>query len=566
MLSVSGKNWEETKVSSRILDKLKNEKNFSEIVSKIIISNNFDDLEINTIKEKISLQNPFYKTNDFIEATNIFNNSLNNNDKIMILGDYDVDGCVSTSLLVNFFNKLNYKFFSYYVPNRFTDGYGASLNLIKKLEIQKPNLIILVDCGSTSNATVNYLQSKKIKTIIIDHHEINKPYPKANCIINPKKNVDYSKFDYVCASLLVYFFIDTFIKRNKININFSQYLPHVLLSSVADVMPLRKLNRVLALEVFNNKQNVSFLNRFIEINKILRPLEINDLGYLIAPILNSAGRLGDPNIVIDLLTSKNSFNKEKIIKKLIDINEKRKKIEKDSLNESSLSKIKKNSNNVLVLSEIILNEGIIGILASRIKEYFGKPSIVITKSHRKYKASARSTSNFNIGRYIKEAIDKKLLLNGGGHNLAAGFTIDKSKINDFEKFINKKFNKDNNILKNNYISKLSLNAVNTDFYNDLEMLTPFGSGNRRPIFLIENVKIIKPQILKDKYISFFIKSKYGKLIQGFSFNILESAINSTLLNNKNQLSLIVQLKQNIWKNKKKLQLILLDIIDLSNKA
>ena len=101
MLSVSGKNWEETKISSRILDKLKNEKNFSEIVSKIIISNNFDDLEINTIKEKISLQNPFYKTNDFIEATNIFNNSLNNNDKIMILGDYDVDGCVSTSLLVN---------------------------------------------------------------------------------------------------------------------------------------------------------------------------------------------------------------------------------------------------------------------------------------------------------------------------------------------------------------------------------------------------------------------------------------------------------------------------------
>ena len=566
MLSVSGKSWEETKVSSRILDKLKNEKNFSEIVSKIIISNNFDDLEINTIKEKISLQNPFYKTNDFIEATNIFNNSLNNNDKIMILGDYDVDGCVSTSLLVNFFNKLNYKFFSYYVPNRFTDGYGASLNLIKKLEIQKPNLIILVDCGSTSNATVNYLQSKKIKTIIIDHHEINKPYPKANCIINPKKNVDYSKFDYVCASLLVYFFIDTFIKINKININFSQYLPHVLLSSVADVMPLRKLNRVLALEVFNNKQNVSFFNKFLEINKILRPLEINDLGYLIAPILNSAGRLGDPNIVVDLLTSKNSFNKEKIIKKLININEKRKKIEKDSLNEINLSKIKKNSNNVLVLSEIILNEGIIGILASRIKEYFGKPSIVITKSHRKYKASARSTSNFNIGRYIKEAIDKNLLLNGGGHNLAAGFTINKSKIKDFEKFINKKFNDDNSILKNNYISKISLNAVNTDFYNDLEILTPFGPGNRRPIFLIENVKIIKPQILKDKYISFFVKSKYGKLIQGFSFNILESAINNTLLNNKNQLSLIVQLKQNIWKNKKKLQLILLDIIDLSNKA
>ena len=262
MLSVSGKNWEEIKVSNRILDKLKNEKNFSEIVSKIIISNNFNDFEINTLKEKISLLNPFYKTKDFIVATNILKNSLNNNDKIIILGDYDVDGCVSTSLLVNFLNKLDYKFFSYYVPNRFRDGYGASLNLIKNLEIQKPNLIILTDCGSTSNDAINYLQSKKIKTIIIDHHEINKPYPKADCIINPKKTIDYSNFNYVCASLLVYFFIDTFIKRNKIKINFSQYLTHVLLSSVADVMPLRKLNRVIALEVSIINKTSLFLTNF----------------------------------------------------------------------------------------------------------------------------------------------------------------------------------------------------------------------------------------------------------------------------------------------------------------
>ena len=137
MLSVSGKNWEETKVSSRILDKLKNDNNFSELVSKIIISNNFDELEINTLKEKISLHNPFYKTNDFKNAANILKKSLDNDDKILILGDYDVDGCVSTSLLVNFLNNLNYKFFSYYIPNRFKDGYGASLNLIKKLTKKK---------------------------------------------------------------------------------------------------------------------------------------------------------------------------------------------------------------------------------------------------------------------------------------------------------------------------------------------------------------------------------------------------------------------------------------------
>ena len=216
MLSVSGKNWEEIKINNRIVEQLKNEKKFSEIVSKLIISNNFDELEINTINEKITFQNPFKNSDDFIQASSILKNSINNNDKIIILGDYDVDGCVSTSLLVNFLNELNYKFFSYYIPNRFNDGYGAGLDLVKNLEQQKPNLIILVDCGSTSNTSINYLKSKNIKTIIIDHHEIHKPYPKANCIINPKKIIDYSSYNYVCASFLVYFFIDKFIKKKKI--------------------------------------------------------------------------------------------------------------------------------------------------------------------------------------------------------------------------------------------------------------------------------------------------------------------------------------------------------------
>ena len=474
MLSVSGKNWEEIKINNRIVEQLKNEKKFSEIVSKLIISNNFDELEINTINEKIPFQNPFKNSDDFIQASTILEDSINNNDKIIILGDYDVDGCVSTSLLVNFLNELNYKFFSYYIPNRFNDGYGAGLDLVKNLEQQKPNLIILVDCGSTSNSSINYLKSKNIKTIIIDHHEIHKPYPKANCIINPKKIIDYSSYNYVCASFLVYFFIDKFIKKKKLKINFTNNLPYVLLSTIADVMPLRKLNRILALEVFNNKQINFFFSQFLEINKINRPLEIDDLGYLISPILNSAGRLGDPNKVVDLLTSKDSTYKENIIKILIDTNEKRKKIENDALNEINLSKLKENPYNVLVLSKIIFNEGIIGIIAARLKEYFNKPSIVITKTKKGYKASARSTLNFNIGKFIKEALDKNLLLKGGGHNLAAGFSIDKSKIKEFEKFINNKFKENNIFINNKYISKISLNAVNVDFYNDLKKLAPFG--------------------------------------------------------------------------------------------
>ena len=252
MRSVSGINWEEININNRILEKVKSEKNFSEIVSKIIISRNFDKTEVNSIKNDTEIFNPFFKNNDFNIAHKILEKSIINNEKILILGDYDVDGCVSSSLLINLFKLINYKSFSYFIPNRFKDGYGASLNLIKKLIKKKPKLIIFVDCGSNSIDAINFLNSQKVKTIIIDHHEIYKPYPKSDCIINPKKNCDYNEFDYFCSSTLTYFFIDLIIKKKELKFNFSKNLIYLLLAIVADVMPLRKLHRIIAIYVINN--------------------------------------------------------------------------------------------------------------------------------------------------------------------------------------------------------------------------------------------------------------------------------------------------------------------------
>ena len=567
MLSVSGKNWEELNINKRLIDKIKLKNNFSDITSKIIISRNFDESEIYSINNDIHLSNPFLRNTDFINGSIILKKSIQNNDKIMIIGDYDVDGCVSTSLWVKFFNQIK-KPISYYIPNRSKDGYGASLDLVKTLIKKKPNLVIMVDCGSNSYESMEFLKSKNIKTIIIDHHEIYKPYPKADCLINPKKDCNYKEYDYMCASTLSYFFLDLFIKKNSLKVIFENNLIYVLLATICDVMPLRKINKIIAKYVLKNRKlNKNYIfDEILLLKKINRPLTLDDLGFLIGPIINSAGRLDDANKVVRLLTSSNNLNVKKIIYDLFILNEQRKKIESNTINELNLSEIKNDLSNILIQYKNNFNEGIIGIIAARLKDFFDKPSIVMTKTKDFYKASARSNSNFNIGKFIKQAIDKGILLNGGGHNLAAGFSIKKDKINLFKKFINSKFLDKNSTLSNNFLSKISLTAINNEFFDDINKTGPFGSENTNPIFLVENIKVLKPKIVNNKYVSFFAKSKSNKMIPAISFNLLESKTNEHLLNNKNPLNMLIQLKENLWNNKKTLQLIVLDIIQVSNNA
>ena len=245
MRSVSGNSWEEIVNNKRIVEKIKNDFGFNDIVSKIIVSRKFSHTEIELINNKIDIFNPFIKKGDFKIGLRVLNQTLKKNEKILIIGDYDVDGCVSTSLLIKFFKIINANF-EFYIPNRFKDGYGASLNLVKKLLKKKPSLIMMVDCGSNSSDVANYLKSKKINSIVIDHHEIYEPYPNFDCLLNPQKESDYDVYNYICSTTLIYFFIDYFIKDNNLQINFKDNLIYVLLSTICDVMPIRNLNKIIS--------------------------------------------------------------------------------------------------------------------------------------------------------------------------------------------------------------------------------------------------------------------------------------------------------------------------------
>jgi single-stranded-DNA-specific exonuclease len=563
MISVSGKKWEQKKTNKNLIEKLKQDYNFSDILSKLVISRKFDQTELSSIDNDLNLNNVFFKNVDFIKSIELVSNSINNQETICILGDYDVDGSAATSLFIRFFESIKHPFF-YYIPDREKDGYGATKKLFQKLILKKPQLIIMVDCGSTSNEAIDYLNQNKIKSLVIDHHEINKPFPEASSIINPKKNNGYLEFDYLCATTLVYFFLDLLSQKIKCKIKISDFLIYVLLATVCDVMPLRKLNRLIALVALKNfdiNKNIAF-NELFNLNDKKNKLNVNDLGYLIGPILNAGGRLGKSNFASELLSSDNLEVVNIKSNELIKLNNKRKEIETLILDEIDFQKIEKENEKVIVYYNPNINEGLIGIIAARLKDYFNKPSIVITKSNELLKGSARSVHNYNIGRVIKNSLDQGIISNGGGHNMAAGFTLKKINLNNFKDFILEDFS-NSGILKGymfSYDAEISSIAFNKDFYADIKKLEPFGTGNPEPTFLLKGLRVIKASVLNNKHISLILKSKTGFSIKSISFNSANNKIGEYLLNYKNEVNVLGQINENIWNNKKTLQLTIRDVI------
>ena len=334
MISVTGKNWSQQKVNKNLVEKVKQDHGLSDFLSQLIVSRSYDTSEIYGISNNQKLSNIFKDDSDYKKASLILLDSIKNNENICILGDYDVDGACATSLLVRYFNHINQKHF-FYIPDRVNDGYGATKKLFQKLILKKPKLVIMVDCGSTSTEAIDYLNQNNIRSIIIDHHEINHPYPRSDVIINPKKDTIKKENSLLCATALTYFFIDILIKKTKSNFKLSNFLIYVLLATICDVMPLRKINKIIAQNAMDNfklKKNVA-LSYLFDHHHLKKKITIEDLGFLIGPIINAGGRLNFSKYGVELLSSDNyEIIKDRSLK-LISLNNKRKIIEQNILNE-----------------------------------------------------------------------------------------------------------------------------------------------------------------------------------------------------------------------------------------
>ena len=562
MKSISGKIWSKHKIEQRFIDKLSQDYDFNTTLSKVLLERNFSNNEIYSINNNEYILNIFKNNIDFEIACKIVEKACENKEKILIFGDYDVDGACSTALLINFFKSINQSC-DFYIPDRVNDGYGPNINLLKKLVKQKYKLIIFVDCGTNSYEEIDFLNKKKIKSIIIDHHRLQGKIPNSNSLINPLKGNMYIKYDYFCATTLTFFLIENILLRKKIKKSFKihDFLIFVVLATIGDVMPMRKINRNLCnsgLRTFSRKK-IKFFNSILDFFKIKRELSFDDLGYLLCPILNSGGRLNYPQLATSLLICNNEAKVEIISKKLIQLNDKRKLIEKNYV-EKIINKFQDTDDEVIFVYEPLINEGIIGIIAARLVERFNKPSFVITHSNKSLKGSARSVENFDLGSVMHNAKLNNLILKGGGHKMAAGFTINKDKLKKFKFFLNKQFKKKKKKIDFKYTSQQSLNSVNYLNKDVISKLTPFGNENKNPIFFFEKLKIIKRKIINENHVMVVFSDSSKKSIEAISFNSYSTSLGNYLLFYKYKVNVLASIKETFFNNKKKLQLVVHDLI------
>ncbi len=576
-VSVTGKSWIFKKYNQVDVDFFKENFSLDEITSKLLSLRNIQKEEVSRFLNpsiKNFLPNP-ENLIDMKKSSLRTVKAIVNNEKIGIFGDYDVDGASSTALLGNFFSNLNLKY-EFYIPDRKKNGYGPSVKSFQELIDKGVKLIYTVDCGTLSFEAIKYATDNNIDVIVIDHHQSEINLPDAFSIINPNRIDDKSNLNYLCAAGVAFMFlvsvnkelrlIKWFQKKNIDEPDLIKYLDLVSLGTVCDVVPLIGLNRAIVkqgLKVLKNKRNLG-LKTLLDICKIENHPNMYHLGYVLGPRINAGGRVGRSSHGANLLLNSNPKEVFKLATELDNYNKERQILETDVLNKILHKAEKYLSDPVLVISGKNWHEGVIGIVASRLKDRFNKPVVIISLNKNIGKASARSIVGFDIGSIIISAAQQNILIKGGGHKMAGGFSIEESKIEKFKDYIFKKFKKINNDLKNEkplfLDSIISSTAVNLDFYGKINLLAPFGSGNPEPKFSIENLKSVNNKILKDKHIKSILVGQDGVTIKTIAFNSVENEIGAYLLKKDNKLFNIAgKLSLNEWRGQSNVEFIIDDI-------
>ena len=440
------------------------------------------------------LINPFLMK-DMDIAVDRLNDAMGRKERIMVYGDYDVDGCTAVALVYKFLQQF-YSNIDYYIPDRYDEGYGVSKKGIDFAHETGVKLIIILDCGIKAIQEIEYAKNLGIDFIICDHHVPDDVMPPAVAILNPKRPDDPFPFKHLCGCGVGFKFMQAFAKNN--NIPFSRLIPLLdfcAVSIAADIVPVVDENRILAfhgLKLLNTNPSIG-LKAIIDICGLNgRELSMSDIVFKLGPRINASGRMENCKESVDLLVERDFGQALKMAKHINEYNEQRKDIDKQMTEEANLivSRLEtQKHNSSIVLYDEGWKKGVIGIVASRLTEIYFRPTVVLTRDGDLATGSARSVTGFDVYSAIKSCRD--LLINFGGHTYACGLTMKWENVKEFRdrfhQYVAEHIAPEQTEAMLNIDAMIDFKDITKQLHSDLKKFSPFGPCNSKPVFCTQNV-------------------------------------------------------------------------------
>ncbi len=496
--------------------------------------------------------------------------AVDKGEKIMIYSDYDADGIPGAVILSDFFKKIGFLNFSNYIPNRLNEGYGLNKEAVERFVQEKVNLLVTIDCGISNIEEIKLAQDEGTDVILTDHHLVGDELPPAFVILNPKQVDDNYPDDMLCGAGVVFKLIQGLIQKGNFNITkgWEKWLLDLVgLATIADMVPLRKENRIFA------KYGLMVLRKSprLGLKKLLQKMRVDqshvgedDIGFMIAPRINAASRVANPQIAFDLLSSVDAFLANDLASQLDVLNNKRKTMVATAVRQAKRKIKERGLKDVIVVGHTDWNLGLSGLIASSLKDFYKRPCFVWgTDEQGEYCGSCRSDM-VNLME-LMDLVKDGFFSHNGGHKVAAGFGILPDQIHFFEERILEAFEKikDNKDCEEIFVDKkLFLDEVNWENYKLIEKLAPFGVGNPKPLFLFENIKIHTARVFGKTLNHLelvFENSKHDKIkaIDFFSQNIKDK---KSVLKEGQNISLLANFEKNTFGGSNELRLKIIEII------
>lgn len=515
--------WRFQEGNDSIQELLVRELGLSPILSRILMSRditNTDDAHRYLSPSLSDLHNPFLMQ-DMRKAVDRLVRAIQRQERVVIYGDYDADGITSVVALFRFLRQCHENV-TYHIPDRITEGYGLNRAAVERLRSEGVSLIVTVDCGISDHEPIAYARQLGMDTIILDHHELSDTLPEAIAAVNPHRKDCLFPFKHLAAVGIVFNFLialrgvlreEGFWKNNGYP-NLKEYLDLVALGTIGDMVPLLDENRIfvkigLDLMTEDRRIGISALKLVSGIEN--QVIDSSKASFCLIPRINAAGRVALAKDAVELLLAKNSEQADELAKKLDGFNRKRQAMEKEILNEileQIGNRLETGAIVPLVFSSPKWHPGVIGIVASRMVDRFGRPAILISLKDGVGKGSGRSVPDFNIYQGLKRC--ESLLLSYGGHRYAAGISIREEDIEKFSAVFREIVYE--NRLETDFTAFTTIDAqcclmeVNHELLSQFDRLAPFGSRNPEPILCVRNVSIASPSIVGNNHLKMRVRS------------------------------------------------------------